>query len=233
MRPVGFFSLTWWVVYLNILVASYQIEGSASEGGRAPSIWDAFCKTPGKIRDGSSGDIASDSYRLWKEDVVLLTSYGVKAYRFSLSWSRIIPKGGRNDPINEEGIQFYRTLLEELLHNGIVPFVVRLQNPASAWLTWIWLILRHCTTGTHHKDFMTSTEDGLTKTRSLRIMWTMRRSYGLVPPVSSCWNKRARSASVHLVILYKTGLHFRHIIYILTATASKGLPTTNHGASLC
>ncbi|CAL1708994.1 unnamed protein product [Somion occarium] len=103
--------------------ASYQIEGSASEGGRAPSIWDAFCKTPGKIRDGSSGDIASDSYRLWKEDVVLLTSYGVKAYRFSLSWSRIIPKGGRNDPINEEGIQFYRTLLEELLHNGIVPFV--------------------------------------------------------------------------------------------------------------
>ncbi|KAI0944872.1 Beta-glucosidase 1A [Taiwanofungus camphoratus] len=104
--------------------ASYQIEGSTDVGGRGASIWDSFCKIPGKIRGGSNGDVATDSYRLWKEDVALLRSYGVKAYRFSLSWSRIIPIGGRNDPINDEGIAFYKGLVEELLNNGITPFVV-------------------------------------------------------------------------------------------------------------
>ncbi|KAI0945484.1 Beta-glucosidase 1A [Taiwanofungus camphoratus] len=103
--------------------ASYQIEGSTDVGGRGASIWDSFCKIPGKIRGGSNGDVATDSYRLWKEDVALLRSYGVKAYRFSLSWSRIIPIGGRNDPINDEGIAFYKGLVEELLNNGITPFV--------------------------------------------------------------------------------------------------------------
>ncbi|EMD34834.1 glycoside hydrolase family 1 protein [Gelatoporia subvermispora B] len=103
--------------------ASYQIEGSVAAGGRGPSIWDAFCAQPGKIRDGSSGEVATDSYRLWREDVELLKTYGVKAYRFSLSWSRIIPLGGRTDPVNSEGIAFYRALIEELLKNGIEPFV--------------------------------------------------------------------------------------------------------------
>ncbi|KAI0340378.1 beta-glucosidase 1A [Trametopsis cervina] len=103
--------------------ASYQIEGSHDKGGRGPSIWDTFSKTPGKIADGTNGDTATDSYRLWKEDVALLKSYGVKAYRFSIAWSRVIPKGGRKDPINREGIDHYRTLLEELVKEGIVPFV--------------------------------------------------------------------------------------------------------------
>ncbi|KAJ3544061.1 hypothetical protein NM688_g5783 [Phlebia brevispora] len=103
--------------------ASYQIEGSSDKGGRAPSIWDTFSKTPGKIRDGANGDVATDSYRLWKEDIDLLKAYGVKAYRFSVSWSRVIPKGGRNDDINKEGIAYYRTILEELVKNGITPFV--------------------------------------------------------------------------------------------------------------
>lgn len=79
---------------------------------------------PGKIRDGSNGDVATDSYRLWKEDVALLKSYNVKAYRFSVSWSRLIPVGGRDDPVNREGVQFYRTLIEELLRSGITPYVV-------------------------------------------------------------------------------------------------------------
>ncbi|KAH9939868.1 beta-glucosidase 1A [Amylocystis lapponica] len=103
--------------------ASYQIEGSAAEGGRGRSIWDTFSKIPGKIVDGSDGAIATDSYRRWREDVALLKSYGVRAYRFSLSWSRIIPLGGRGDPVNKEGITFYRGLVEELLKNDIVPFV--------------------------------------------------------------------------------------------------------------
>lgn len=79
---------------------------------------------PGKIRDGSNGDVATDSYRLWKEDVALLKSYNVKAYRFSISWSRLIPVGGRDDPVNQEGIRFYRALIEELLRNDITPYVV-------------------------------------------------------------------------------------------------------------
>lgn len=112
----------------DLPIASYQIEGSASADGRGPSIWDAFCKLPGKIRDGSSGDIATDSYRLWKDDVALLRSYNVKAYRFSISWSRMIPLGGRDDPVNPEGIAFYRRLLEELLWNGITPYVVSMSS---------------------------------------------------------------------------------------------------------
>ena len=75
--------------------------------------------------DGRDGDIATDSYRLWKEDVRLLTEYGVNVYRFSISWSRIIPLGGRHDPVNPEGIQFYSTLIDSLLRSGITPFVVR------------------------------------------------------------------------------------------------------------
>lgn len=110
-------------VYFRI-AASYQIEGSFDKGGRAPSIWDTFSKIPGKIRDGSNGDVATDSYHLWREDVALLKAYGVKAYRFSISWSRIIPKGGRKDEVNIEGIAHYRAVLEELIKNGIIPFVV-------------------------------------------------------------------------------------------------------------
>lgn len=69
--------------------------------------------------------MATDSYRLWKEDVALLAEYGVKAYRFSLSWSRIIPLGGRNDPVNPKGIEHYSKFIDELLAHGITPFVVR------------------------------------------------------------------------------------------------------------
>ncbi|KAK0499187.1 beta-glucosidase 1B [Armillaria luteobubalina] len=103
--------------------ASFQIEGSTSVDGRGPSIWDDFAKTPGKTLDGRDGEVATDSYRLWKEDVALLVKYGVKSYRFSISWSRVIPLGGRDDPINEKGIEFYNNLINELLKNGIVPFV--------------------------------------------------------------------------------------------------------------
>lgn len=73
--------------------------------------------------DGRDGDVATDSYRLWKEDVALLAQYGVKSYRFSLSWSRIIPLGGRNDPVNPKGIAFYSNLIDALLEHDIIPFV--------------------------------------------------------------------------------------------------------------
>ncbi|KAG8710931.1 hypothetical protein FRC08_016542 [Ceratobasidium sp. 394] len=103
--------------------ASFQIEGSTNTDGRGPSIWDQFSRTPGKTKDGRDGDVATDSYRLWREDVALLKAYGIKAYRFSISWSRVIPLGGRNDPINPMGIKFYSDLIDELLAAGITPFV--------------------------------------------------------------------------------------------------------------
>lgn len=112
------------VLLTCILQASFQIEGSLEADGRGKSIWDDFSRQPGKTLDGGNGDIATDSYRRWKEDIDLLASYGVKAYRFSIAWSRIIPLGGRNDPVNEHGIQFYSNIIDTLLAKGITPFVV-------------------------------------------------------------------------------------------------------------
>jgi beta-glucosidase len=106
------------------LLASFQIEGSVDVDGRGKSIWDDFSRTPGKTLDGKNGDVATDSYRLWREDIALLKQYGIRAYRFSIAWSRIIPLGGRNDPVNPKGIKFYSDVIDELLRAGIIPFVV-------------------------------------------------------------------------------------------------------------
>lgn len=103
--------------------ASYQIEGAPHEDGRLDSIWDTFCRLPGKIAGNENGDVACDSYHKYKEDVALLKSIGVKAYRFSLAWSRIIPLGGRNDPVNQKGLQYYLNLIDELRANDIEPLV--------------------------------------------------------------------------------------------------------------
>ena len=103
--------------------AAAQVEGAWNVDGKGESIWDTLAHTPGKVKDGSTGDDAVRSYDLYKEDVALLKRYGVNAYRFSLSWSRIIPLGGRNDPVNEKGIEYYNNLINELLKNDITPFV--------------------------------------------------------------------------------------------------------------
>ncbi|KAG6907817.1 hypothetical protein DXG01_007299 [Tephrocybe rancida] len=102
--------------------ASYQTEGSPTAGNRGPSIWDTFTqKSPSPIVDRSSGDIATDSFNRWREDIALLKSYGANAYRLSISWSRIIPNGGRADQVNPEGVKFYREIIEELVRLGITP----------------------------------------------------------------------------------------------------------------
>ena len=107
------------------IIASYQIEGGAAQDGRLPSIWDTYAHTPGKIADGSNGDVACDSYNLWREDIALLKQHKAKAYRFSISWSRVIPKGGRDDEVNEKGLAYYETLIDALFEAGIEPYVVR------------------------------------------------------------------------------------------------------------
>ncbi|PKA57433.1 Beta-glucosidase 12 [Apostasia shenzhenica] len=101
--------------------SAFQVEGTAF-GGRGDCIWKTFCREhPEKIADGSNGDIAADSYHRYKEDVEILADLGLDAYRFSISWPRILPKG--RGAVNKEGIQYYKNLIDELSDNGIEPFV--------------------------------------------------------------------------------------------------------------
>ena len=101
--------------------AAYQIEGAPEADGKGPSIWDRFVHTPGLMQDGATGDVACDHYHRFREDVALMKQLGMQAYRFSLSWSRILPEGtGR---VNPGGLQFYSDLIDELLANGIEPIV--------------------------------------------------------------------------------------------------------------
>jgi beta-glucosidase len=109
--------------YWGYATAATQVEGAWNADCKGPSIWDAFAHTPGKTKDGSSPDDAVLAYYKTVEDVALLKSYGVTGYRFSLSWSRIIPLGGCEDPVNPKGIEYYNKLIDELLRNGITPFV--------------------------------------------------------------------------------------------------------------
>ena len=99
--------------------ASFQIEGGAAERGRC--IWDDFCRWPGKVLNGDTGDVADDHYHRYKEDVALLAELGLKAYRFSISWPRVLPEGC--GVVNAQGLDFYDRLVDELLKAGITPFV--------------------------------------------------------------------------------------------------------------
>lgn len=101
--------------------ASYQIEGAAYADGKGLSVWDICSHKPGFVKDGHNGDIACDHYNKFKEDVKLMKEIGLKAYRFSISWPRVMPDGiGK---INEVGLDFYDKLVDELLNNGIEPYV--------------------------------------------------------------------------------------------------------------
>ncbi|AES67733.1 putative beta-glucosidase [Medicago truncatula] len=104
--------------------SSYQYEGAAKEGGRGASIWDTYThKYPDKIEDRSNGDVAVDQYYRYKEDVGIMRNMNLDAYRFSISWSRILPKGKLKGGINQEGIKYYNNLINELLTNDLQPFV--------------------------------------------------------------------------------------------------------------
>jgi beta-glucosidase len=103
----------------GVSTASYQIEGAVGEDGRGPSIWDVFSHEPGRILDGSTGDVACDHYHRYGEDVALLADLGVTAYRFSIAWPRIQPTG--EGPANPAGLDFYERLVDALLARGIDP----------------------------------------------------------------------------------------------------------------
>ncbi len=101
--------------------AAYQIEGGAKDDGRGPTTWDVWAHTPGKTHEGDTGDVADDSYHLYKEDAQLLKNLGVGGYRFSISWSRIFPNG--KGEVNAKGLDYYSHVVDELLANNITPYV--------------------------------------------------------------------------------------------------------------
>ena len=109
--PAGF--------HWGVATSAYQIEGAVGEGGRGLSIWDTFCRQPGVIRDGHTGEVATDSYHRWEQDVALLAGLGVTAYRFSIAWPRVQPDG--QGPANGTGLDFYDRLTDALLASGITP----------------------------------------------------------------------------------------------------------------
>jgi beta-glucosidase len=111
--PQGF---TW-----GVATSAYQIEGAADEAGRGPSVWDNFCTIPNKVRGGDSGRVACDHYHSYREDVGIMAELAIPAYRFSISWPRILPNGVGE--INAAGLDFYDALVDELLAKEIEPWV--------------------------------------------------------------------------------------------------------------
>ena len=101
--------------------SAYQIEGAFNEEGKGLSTWDEFSHSPGNINDGTTGDIACDHYHKYKEDIELIHNLGVQAYRFSLSWPRILPAG--SGKVNKQGLDFYDRLIDLLLDRGVTPFI--------------------------------------------------------------------------------------------------------------
>jgi beta-glucosidase len=127
--PQGF---TW-----GTATAAYQIEGASREDGRSDSIWDVFSRTPGKVDNGDTGEVACDHYHRWREDVRLMQELGFTAYRFSLAWPRILPDG--RGKVNQPGIDFYSRLVDELLAANIQPLATLYHWDLPASLPDGWL----------------------------------------------------------------------------------------------
>ncbi len=122
--------------------ASFQIEGATLEDGRGDSVWDAFCRTPGKVANGADGSVACDHYHRYADDAKLLKTLGLPNYRLSVAWPRIIPDGV--GPVNEKGLDFYDRLLDSLIENGI--------NPAITLFHWDYPTVLQAQGGWAHPD---------------------------------------------------------------------------------
>ena len=105
----------------GVSTSAYQVEGAATEDGRGQSIWDVRCRTAGGVTDGSTGDVSADHYHRWPEDVALMKDMGIQAYRFSVAWPRLLPKG--KGAVNQAGLDFYDRLVDGLLAAGIQPWL--------------------------------------------------------------------------------------------------------------
>jgi beta-glucosidase len=123
----------------GVATASYQIEGAAYRAGGGQSVWDTFCRRPSAIANGESGELACDHYARYLEDVALLRDLGVGAYRFSISWPRVLPAG--RGTVNQEGLDFYDRLVDALLQAGVAPHVTLFHwdYPLELYLRGGWL----------------------------------------------------------------------------------------------
>jgi beta-glucosidase len=101
--------------------AAYQVEGASDEDGKEPSVWDMFCRKEGAVWSGQSGAVACDHYHRYQDDVGLMRGIGLQAYRFSISWPRVLPEGVGK--VNARGLAFYDKLVDELLAANITPWV--------------------------------------------------------------------------------------------------------------
>ncbi|AEC10424.1 beta glucosidase 29 [Arabidopsis thaliana] len=104
-------------------ISAFQSEGATSEGGKSPTIWDYFSHTFPERTNMQNADVAVDFYHRYKDDIKLIEELNVDAFRFSISWARLIPSGKVKDGVNKEGVQFYKALIDELIANGIQPSV--------------------------------------------------------------------------------------------------------------
>ena len=123
----------------GVATSSYQIEGAYNEDGKGETIWDVYVKEPGKVLEGHTGQVACDHYHKYQEDVALMKQLGVKAYRFSINWARILPNGVGK--VNQKGIDFYNNLINCLLENGIEPYITlyHWELPYALYLKGGWL----------------------------------------------------------------------------------------------
>lgn len=117
INPIMFPDDFWW----GAATAAFQVEGATNEDGRGKSIWDTFSHTPGRILNADTADVACDQYHLFEKDIKLMSDLGIKHYRFSISWSRVMPDG--RGSVNEKGMDYYRRLVDSLLKNGITPHI--------------------------------------------------------------------------------------------------------------
>ncbi len=108
----------------GVATASYQIEGAYKEDGKGLNIWDAYSSDEDHVKFRDNANVTCDHYHLWKEDVALMKELGIKAYRFSISWARVLPEG--TGKVNEKGLKFYSDLVDELIKNDITPMVTLL-----------------------------------------------------------------------------------------------------------
>ena len=108
--------------------SAYQIEGAYKEDGKGLSIWDTFSNVPGKIANNENGNTACDHYHHFRDDIKLMHELGIKAYRFSISWSRIFPEGicDNTHPYNEKGLKFYENIVDCCIEYGIEPYITLL-----------------------------------------------------------------------------------------------------------
>ncbi len=117
----------------GVSTSSYQVEGGWLEGGKGFSVWDVYSHIPGQIANGDTGDVANDMYHLYPSDIKIMAAQGVRNYRFSIAWNRIMPTGVA--PINQEGVDYYNDLINQLIANGIEPHVTLYHSEMPSALT--------------------------------------------------------------------------------------------------